>query len=154
MILSLRHQIEHNLALQQIEKRCTKILLLSWLCSTRHENPRLDEDEEKSLCNLLHLSKQTHLALIKYKAIGGRSVPNKLNKLLVAVDTLLTGNADCEPGFIAINNIITDSRSMITAYNAADLLFIGIVGPPTERWDPGQYVKSDYKIERLTQHVE
>ena len=61
-----------------------------------HENPRFGEYEVKSLCGTLRLNKQqTHLAYIKFKASGGRSIPDQLNKLMVAVDTLSPSNADC-----------------------------------------------------------
>ena len=84
-----------------------------------HENPRFGEDEVKSLCGTLRLNKQlTHLAYIEFKAIGGRSIPDQLNKVMVAVDTLSRSNADCERGFSAMNNIITDSRNAITTNNA------------------------------------
>ena len=84
-----------------------------------HDNPRFGENEAKSLCGTLRLSKQqTHLAYIEFKASGGRSIPDQLNKLMVAVDTLSPSNADCERGFSAMNNIITDSRNAITTNNS------------------------------------
>ena len=64
-----------------------------------HGNPRFGEDEVKSVCNTFRVNKQlTHLAYIEFKASGGRSIPDQLNKLLVAVDTLSPSNADCEKG--------------------------------------------------------
>ena len=61
-----------------------------------HENPPFG-DEVKSLCGTLRLNKQqTHLAYIEFKASGGRSIPDQLNKLMVAVDTLSPNNADCQ----------------------------------------------------------
>ena len=84
-----------------------------------HENPRFGEDEVKSLCGTLRLNKQqTHLAYIEFKASGGRSISDQLNKLMVAVDTLSPSNADYKRGFSAMNNIITDSRNAITTNNA------------------------------------
>ena len=102
-----------------------------------HENPRFGEDEVKSLCGTLRLNKQqTHLILnfilnisyIEFKASGGRSIPDQLNKLMVAVDTLSPSNADCERGFSAMNNIITNSRNAITTSNAEKQLFVSNVG--------------------------
>ena len=53
-----------------------------------HENPHF-KDEVKSLCGTLRLNKQqTHLAYIEFKASGERSIPDQLNQLMVAVDTL------------------------------------------------------------------
>ena len=107
-----------------------------------NENPRFGENEVKSLCKTFHLNnKEIHLGFIEYKSSGGRSISNKFNKLLVAVDTLPPSNADCERWFRAINNIIND-KSLITTNNAANLLFISTVGPPSQAWDPDPYVKT------------
>jgi len=107
-----------------------------------HENPRFGENEVKSLCKTFHHNNQEiHLGFVEYKSSGGRSISNKFNKLLVAVDTLPPSNADCERGFSAMNNIIND-RSLITANNAANLPFISTVGPPSQAWDPDPYVKT------------
>ena len=108
-----------------------------------HDNPRYGEDEVRALCHVLHLNEQeAHLGFIEYKASGGRSIPNKMRKLLVAVDTLSASNADCERGFSTMNNIITEYRSKLTAKNAANLLFVSSVGPPCMQWDPMPYVKT------------
>ena len=108
-----------------------------------HENPRFGEDEVKSLCGTLRLNKQqTHPAYIEFKASGGRSIPDQLNKLMVAVDTLSPSNADCERGFSAMNNIITDSRNAITTNNAEKQLFVSTVGPPCEKWNSEPCVRT------------
>jgi len=60
----------------------------------------------------------------------------------VAVDTLSPSNADYERGFSAMNNIIYDRRTLITTNNAANLLFISTVGPPSQARDPDPYVKT------------
>jgi len=79
-----------------------------------HENPRFGENDVKSLCKTFHINNQEiHLGFTGYKSSGGRSISNKFNKLLVAVDTLSPSNADCEREFSAMNNIIND-RSLIT----------------------------------------
>ena len=106
-----------------------------------HENPRFGVNEVKSLCKAFHLNNQEiHLGFIECKSSGGRSLSNKFNKLLVAVDTLSQSNADCERVFSKMNNIINDRRSLITTNNTANLLFINTVGPPSQAWDPDPYV--------------
>ena len=108
-----------------------------------NENPRFGEDEVKSLCGTLRLYKQqTHLAYIEFKASGERSIPDQLNKLMVAIDTFSPSNAECERGFSAINNIITDSRNAITTNNAEKQLFVSTVQPPCKKWNPGPYVRT------------
>ena len=97
----------------------------------------------KSLCSTLRLNKQqTHLAYIEFKASGGRSIPDQLNKLMVAIDILSPSKAECERGFSAMNNIITDSRNAITTNNAEKQLFVSTVGPPCEKWNPEPYVRT------------
>ena len=46
---------------------------------------------------------------------------------MVAIDTLSPSNAECERGFSAVNNIITDSRNAVTTNNAEKQLFVSIV---------------------------
>ena len=98
-----------------------------------HKNPRFEEDKVKSLCGTLRLNKQqTHLAYIEFKASRRRSIPDQLIKLMVAIDTLSPSNAECERGFSAMNNFITDSRNAITINDAEKQLFVSTVGPPCE----------------------
>ena len=54
---------------------------------------------------------------------------------MVAVDILSPSNADCQRGFSAMNNIITDSRNAMTTNNAEMQLLVGAVGPPCEQWN-------------------
>ncbi|KAF3840297.1 hypothetical protein F7725_019014, partial [Dissostichus mawsoni] len=105
-----------------------------------HDNPRFGDNEVRALCDVLHVNQQeAHLGFTEYKASGGRNIPNKMKKLLMAVDTLSPSNADCERGFSTMNNIITEYRSKLTTKNAANLLFISSVGPPCRQWDPLPY---------------
>jgi len=65
---------------------------LCWGCgaceaTSTHENPRFGEDEVKSLCKTFYLNNQEiHLGFIEHKASVGKSISNKFNKLLVAVN--------------------------------------------------------------------
>ena len=119
-----------------------------------HENPRFGEDEVKSLCRTLRLNKQqTHLAYIEFKASRGRSIPDQLNKLMVAIDTLSPSNSECERGFSAMNNIITDCRNAITTNNAEKQLFVSTVGPPCEKWNPEPYVRTWLGKGRRSAHL-
>ena len=107
-----------------------------------HENPRFGENGSEKF-KIFHLNNQEiHLGFIVNNSSGGRSISNKFNKLLVAIDTLSPSNADCERGFSAMNNIIKDRRSLIITNNAANLFFISTVGPPSQAWDPDPYVKT------------
>ena len=97
----------------------------------------------KSLCGPLRLNKQqTHLGYIEFKASGGKSIPDQLNKLMLAVDTLSPSTADGVRAFSAMNNIITDSRNAITTNNAEKQLFVSTVGTPCEKWNSKPYVRT------------
>ena len=127
----------------QLQKRTVGLMDVLNPEKIEDENSRFGEDEVKSLCDTLRLNKQqTHLAYIEFKASGGRSIPDQLNKLLVAVDTLSPSNADCERGFSAMNNIITDIRNVITTNNTEKQLFVSTVGLLCEKWNPEPYVRT------------
>lgn len=50
----------------------------------------------RALSHVLHLNEQeAQLGFIDDKVSGGRSIPNKIRKLLVAVDTLSASNPEC-----------------------------------------------------------
>ena len=101
-----------------------------------YKNRRFGEDEVKSLCDTLRLNtKELILRALNFKASGGRSIPDQVNKLLAAVDIISPSNNDCEQGFSAMNNIITVIRNVITTSNAEKKLFISTVGPPCKKWD-------------------
>ncbi|XP_063788503.1 E3 SUMO-protein ligase KIAA1586-like [Pseudophryne corroboree] len=113
----------------------------SW--QTDADNPLFGDQEIRTLCEMLNVSyHETHLGFVEYKCCAGRIVPEKLKKLILAVDTLAASNADCERGFSVMNNIITDKRTALTTRHVSDLLFISIVGPPFTEWNPDTYVKS------------
>ena len=72
------------------------------------------DNQVKSLCDKLRLNKQeTHLAYTEFKAIGVRRIPDQINKLLVAIDTLSPATTNCERGFRAMNNILTYKKNVI-----------------------------------------
>ncbi|XP_006110332.2 E3 SUMO-protein ligase KIAA1586-like [Pelodiscus sinensis] len=108
------------------------------------ENPWFGETEIRALCETLKVGHhESHLGFVEYKCCAGLIVPEKLKKLLLAVNTLAVSNADCcEQVFSVMNNIITDTRTALTTQHVANLLFISIVGPPYTEWNPSAYVKS------------
>ncbi|MGH0150095.1 UNVERIFIED_CONTAM: hypothetical protein FKN15_016383, partial [Acipenser sinensis] len=107
------------------------------------ENPRFGESEIRALCETLKVRHhETHLGFVEFKSCAGRTVPDKLKKLILTVDTLAASNADCERGFSVMNNIITDKRTALTTRHVADLLFLSSDGPPYTEWNPVPYVKS------------
>ena len=104
-----------------------------------YESFRLREDEVQSLCDTLCIKQQTHLACVKFRASGVRSIHGQLNKLLVVVDTLLPNIADCQCLFSAMNNIICDIKKVITTNKAEKQLSVSTVEPQCEKWNPELY---------------
>ncbi|CAM2096659.1 unnamed protein product [Caretta caretta] len=106
------------------------------------ENPHFGEKKIRALADQLRINQQeTHLEFVEFKASGGKNIPGKLKKLILAVDTLAASNTDCERGFSAMNNIITVKRTVLTTRHVVDLLFISCVGPPYTQWIPMPDVK-------------
>lgn len=85
---------------------------------------------------------ETHTGFVEIKACGGRKIPDKMKKLIMAVDTLSASNADRERGFSSMNNTITEYRNKLLTKNVANLLFITTVGPPVKKWNPIPHVRT------------
>ena len=62
--------------------------------------------------------------------------------LIVSVQTLPISTVECERGFSQMNIVCSDLRSSLTVPHMSSLMFIGIVGPPLNKWNPQPYVKS------------
>jgi len=56
--------------------------------------------------------------------------------------TFPVSTAECERGFSLMNNICTKLRARLTMKNISNLMFLNSNGPPLEKWDPKDYVKS------------
>ena len=65
-----------------------------------------------------------------------------MKQFLFAVDTLSTSTAACERGFSQMNIICSPSRTQLTVSHQSSLLFLAMVGPPINRFDPTPYDNS------------
>ena len=74
--------------------------------------------------------------------VDGEKNPPDIAPLQLAINTIPVSTAVCERDFSQMNLICTDIRLNLTTDNISNLLFININGPPTEMWNPVQYVKS------------
>jgi len=61
---------------------------------------------------------------------------------LTAIHSLPISTAECERGFSGMNLICTPLRSTLTVCHMSSLLFVSIVGPPLNQWNPATYVNS------------
>ena len=69
------------------------------------------------------------------------SVPADLELLLNCIKVIPCGSAECERGFSAMNNILTNSKSRPLVQRVSNLIFIKLHGPPVNLWKPEEYVR-------------
>jgi hypothetical protein len=69
-------------------------------------------------------------------------VPEGLQPLMLAIDTIPVCTAECERGFSQMNLIVSTTRNFLALSTVADLLFGKLVGPPLTQFKPKVYVLS------------
>jgi len=72
---------------------------------------------------------------------GGVRVTSGLAELDTAIKTLPVTSADAERGFSTMNIICTELRSRLLVPRLANLMFVSLVGPSLEEFEPLPYVK-------------
>ena len=76
------------------------------------------------------------------------SVPPAILELKAIINTYPVTSADCERGFLAMNNICNDIRNHHTVSHISNLMFISLFGPPVSKFKPHAYVKKWLKSHR------
>lgn len=71
---------------------------------------------------------------------GGTAVPESLKPLMTAVNSLPVTSGDCGRGFGAMNLMMSPIRSRLGVKRESSRLFVSLVGPPVQLWDPLPYV--------------
>jgi len=71
---------------------------------------------------------------------GGVRVTSGLAELDKAIKTLPVTSADAERGFSTMNIICTELRSRLLVPRLASLMFVSLVGPSLEEFEPLPYV--------------
>lgn len=108
-------------------------------------SPEYGEKELKEAASkfLVPYSRQLKEEYRDYKDVKGVAASGQcLRRLVGAVHTLPVSTAECERGFSQMNIICTPLRTCLAVENISTLLFIAIVGPPLNLWQPLPYVKS------------
>jgi hypothetical protein len=106
-------------------------------------DPLYGEDEVALLTERLNLDTRPIVrAFREFKDNGGKSVPEELRPLLLAIDTIPVCTAECERGFSQMNLIVNPTRNSLSVSTVADLLFGKLVGPPLTQFKPKEYVLS------------
>ena len=99
----------------------------------------------KSLCHRFHMTQVINATIIVFEDFldngGKKSVPEDLEPLLNCIKVIPCSSAECEKGFSAINNILTNSRSRLVVQRVSNLIIIKLHGPPVNLWKPEKYVR-------------
>lgn len=111
------------------------------------------ENEVRELCDFLNIGfagmKQGYRDFKDNPSI----IPKSLVTLKQAIDTIAVSSAECERGFSEMNNVVTPLRSKLNTGNVSALMFIKIVGPPINSWDPTKFVKKWVATRRSADHL-
>ncbi|XP_028410502.1 E3 SUMO-protein ligase KIAA1586-like [Dendronephthya gigantea] len=101
------------------------------------------EEEVRSLCDRFSLSRSSTVpAFQDYVDSQGRRVPDDLQPLLRCCSCILVSSAECELGFSQMNLVCTSVRNRLLVERISNLMFIKLVGPPINAWNPEKYTKS------------
>jgi len=65
-----------------------------------------------------------------------------MNCAVSSVAVIPVSTAECERGFSTMNSLLTSRRSSLHVTTLSSLLFLKMVGPSLEQFQPLQYVKS------------
>lgn len=61
--------------------------------------------------------------------------------------------AECERGFSAMNIIVSPLRNQLKIVNVSSLMFVKLVGPPLELWNPVKFVRKWVMTRRSADHA-
>lgn len=102
------------------------------------------ETEVESLCQRFNITNPRAVlrAYRAYRDSGGNDMPDELRELLVAVNSIPIASAECERGFSQMNLICTPHRGSLLIPTISSLLFLNLVGPPLDKFNPVPYVRS------------
>lgn len=104
---------------------------------------RFGETEVKRLCKRFMLNQENAINGIRQLIHDPTVLPKDIMpEFDNFYKTFPVSTAECERGFSLMNNICTKLRARLTMKNISNLMFVNINGPPLEKWDPKDYVKS------------
>lgn len=102
--------------------------------------PRFGEEEIGALSRRFGINPEESVAGFRlFKAVGGKEMNDDLAPLAETVKVIPVSTAECERSFSSMNNIATKKRNKLTVENIAALMFISIMGPPLNEFNPTSY---------------
>ena len=100
------------------------------------------EQRLTKLCMRLRVDMdKTRRAFRDFVDNGGSSIPDDMTELNFAVSTIPVTSADAERGFSTMNIICTPLRNRLGVARLSKLIFVNLVGPPLQDFNPLPYVK-------------
>lgn len=111
------------------------------------------EPELRQLCNRLKLNYCTVKQDFRDFKENGLPLKGGLLKLKQIADTLAVSTAECERGFSLMNIIVSPTRNQLKIDNLSTLMFVNLVGPPLDMWNPTKHVKKWVMTRRSADHV-
>lgn len=111
--------------------------------STWPENPGITYGETsiKTLCRRFGLPERGILRGFR-DYVMEKKMPASLLPLLNAVKCVPISTSECERGFSQMNLIITPTRASFHLSTVSNLMFVKLVGPPLQLFQPMGYVRS------------
>ena len=106
--------------------------------------PEYGENELKTVCKRVRVSYTGSLknSYRFFKDSQGVDKCVEMQCLLNAIDTVPCSTAECERGFSEMNIVCSDMRSSLTVSHISSLMFVSLVGPPFDRFQPDDYTRS------------
>ena len=99
------------------------------------------EEKLQNLCRRFSLNCHHILEGFRdYVDNGGSKIPEQLCPILRAINTLPVTSSDCERGFSTMNLIMSPLRNSLGITRLSSLMFIKLMGPPLQLWNPLPYV--------------
>lgn len=112
------------------------------------------EQELRQLCDSLAMNYcSVKQDFRDYKENPNMAIKEGLLKLKHTVDTLAVSTAECERGFSAMNIIVSPLRNQLKIVNVSSLMFVKLVGPPLELWNPTKFVRKWMMTRRSADHA-
>lgn len=96
--------------------------------------------EIESICKRFNLEPTQYLVSFRqFLACGGRELDENLVMLSKFLRCVPISTAECERAFSVMNNVLTPLRNKLEFPRLSNLMFVSIVGPPIQNFNPSQY---------------
>lgn len=148
--ISLKNSIEIRL----LNEKNTNLIKLSEFLDTKFEDELFTDitsfdNNMEELGIIFKLDQRTLInGLREYRVT--RKMPPSIEKLKAIISTIPISSSECERGFSQMNLIASSLRSSFLVSSISVLLYIKLVGPSLNQFDPSAYVRSWLVLKKRT----